>query len=228
MIKKQASILPVVIKKQGESFFLEQGDKTFLTPRGQKLLLPNERLASALSSEYQKQSNHAGFLFKLCYTTIDYIAENPKKIVGNWQADIDHDCLFHWSELPLDLYLEQQKKWQPVIYWFNQTYHTHFAPFYTFHVQKQPDLSKKHFAELITPFNHWKLAVFMHLAQELSSSLLAWAVMEKFLSVSKAVDLSLLEEKTQIGKWGDDPFLQNRRNLILQECLGGYDFLELL
>ncbi|MBL0338710.1 MAG: hypothetical protein IPP67_05960 [Rhodospirillaceae bacterium] len=227
-MKKQGSILPVVIKKQDKSFFLEQGNKAFLTPKGHKLLLPNERLARALSSEYQMQSSHAGFLLKLCYTAVDYIADNPKKMVENWQADIDHDCLFHWSELPVDLYLEQQEKWQPVIYWFNQTYHTDFVPFYTFHVQKQPDLSKKHFAELIAPFNHWQLAVFMNLAQELSSSLLAWAVIEKFISVPKAVDLSLLEEKNQIGKWGDDPFLQNRRDLVLQECLQAYNFLELL
>lgn len=227
-MKKQVSLGPILIKKQEESYFLEQANKAFLTPKGQKLLLPNERLAQAIIKEYQSQSHHAGFLLKLCYTAIDYIAANPKKIVENWQSDLDHDCLLHWSESPHDLHLEQQEKWQPVIQWFNQTYHTNFVWFYSFHIPPQPELSKRHFVELIAPFDHWKLAAFMNLAQELSSSLLAWAVMEKFISVLKAVDLSLLEEKNQIGKWGDDPFLQNRRNLITEECLRAYDFMGLL
>ena len=219
---------PLQMKKQAENFFLEKEGKTLRTPKGNFLAIPSEKLALAVIREQESLNNHNGFLSKLCFTALDYIIPGHSHVIESAVNQLDHDTLLHWSELPKELHAAQQERWLPLIVWFGQKYEIELDISYSLHLQHQSTSAKQQFGRMLQNLDLWHLTGFLGLAQELSSSILACAVYQQEINTSQALELSLLEEKVQIGKWGDDPFLQKKRQLIEQECLAAQQFLKLL
>ena len=219
---------PLQMKKQAENFFLEKEGKTLRTPKGNFVAIPSEKLALAVIREQESLNNHNGFLSKLCFTALDYIIPGHSHVIESAVYQLDHDTLLHWSELPKELHAAQQERWLPLIVWFGQKYEIELDISYSLHLQHQSTSAKQQFGRMLQNLDLWHLTGFLGLAQELSSSILACAVYQQEINTSQALELSLLEEKVQIGKWGDDPFLQKKRQLIEQECLAAQQFLKLL
>lgn len=101
-----------------------------------------------------------------------------------------------------DLYEFQCAEWDPIVKWFNERYNTDVEK--SRHIQ-EPALSKNAKMVLsrhLLSYSEEALHGFVFAIDTLKSIILAFACIDKHISVEKAVHLARLEEEFQLKYWG--------------------------
>lgn len=119
------------------------------------------------------------------------------------------DLLFFWGE-KRDLYMRQQKEWQPILEWVEDLAKVEVAKTNNLSV---PDNSKlqQPLAKIFAAMDDKELACYYAATLNMKSVLLALALVKGRIDAKKAGELSYLEEIWQNEMWGTDSEAEKRR-----------------
>lgn len=189
---------------------IKLGDSILKTPGKRQLILPDESLALAIANEWKSEMRKKKIsltnmhLTTLAYTAIDNpFGESKEDVVNSIIEylkfdtirfrDVDNDELLSW----------QSRHWDPLVGWFEHQYNCHLPIDYSNFSgsgsvpQATTDTMLRH----LSSHERWPLVGLNFVARNLKSLILTACLMERFLKVDKAVELSRLETRFQIDKW---------------------------
>lgn len=177
------------------------------TPNGGQFVVRSEPLAIAVAAEWNAQKETIDrskmHLTALCSTAIDNPNRLTKEDMVNYILQFlpTDTVLFHSSEDD-ELYKVQCRDWDPVIKWFNERYDTNLTKSRDISSPVMPDGTKMNISKHLLSYDLTSMHGFVFAVDVLKSMVLAFACIDRFITVEQAVKLSRLEEEFQITHWG--------------------------
>ncbi|XP_069590782.1 ATP synthase mitochondrial F1 complex assembly factor 2 isoform X2 [Ranitomeya imitator] len=167
---------------QGEGGFEVNLDRRKLrTPQGKIFTVPSEPLAIAVATEWESQRDTIKFftmhLTTLCNTALDNPTHRSKEqLIAASLKFLDTDTV--WYNVVIG---SSTSIMGPVI----------------------PDETREVLHRHLASYNSWSLIGIEFMVSQLKSLILAMGLLDRFMTVQKAVLLSRLEEEYQIQRWGN-------------------------
>ena len=191
------------------------------TPSGNSLLLPTEKLASAIAAEWRGQGEDivpsSMPLLRLANTVIDGVAANRDEVIGAILRFGENDLTCYRAHQPPELLTRQKAGWDPLLDWVAEKHGAQMrvAEGLT-HVDQPPRaLTALHHA--LGKFDAFTLGALHVIASITGSTVLALAVADGVLSGPRAFELSRIDETYQAEKWGEDTEAAKRTAALARE-----------
>ncbi|XP_049868889.1 ATP synthase mitochondrial F1 complex assembly factor 2 [Pectinophora gossypiella] len=181
------------------------------TPNGKVFSVPSEQLARAIAAEWDTQietiTQPTMHLTSLCNTAMDNPGKcTPHDIVNFLLEYLPTDTLLFFSDEEVELRALQEKKWTPIIEWFQKRFNVtqevsrDLQP-PAVNIETRAILARHFLSYDFTALNAISFGV-----EALKSPLLMLACMERRLEPHEAVMLARLEEEYQLARWGRVPW----------------------
>ncbi|XP_041980219.1 ATP synthase mitochondrial F1 complex assembly factor 2 [Aricia agestis] len=180
------------------------------TPGGKVLNVNTEQLARSIAAEWDAQKEHilqpTMHLTALCNTAQD----NPGKLtshdIASYLLDfIETDTLLFYSEAD-DLRSLQEKKWDPVIDWFQKRFNIKQEVSTNFEPPPVTTETRAVLARYFLSYDFASLNAICFGTDALKSPILMLACIDRYLEPKEAVLLARLEEEFQLLSWGRVPW----------------------
>ncbi|XP_072273539.1 ATP synthase mitochondrial F1 complex assembly factor 2 [Pyxicephalus adspersus] len=194
---------------QGEGGFEINLDRRKLrTPLGKVFVVPSEPLALAVATEWDSQKDTIKFftmhLTTLCNTALDNPTQrNKEQLIKASLKFLDTDTICYRVEEPPGLVELQRNEWDPVLQWAEKRYDVLIGSSTSIMGPVIPPETKDVFQRHLASYNSWALLGVEFITTQLKSLVLSMSLVDRFLTVEKAVILSRLEEEYQIERWGN-------------------------
>jgi chaperone required for assembly of F1-ATPase len=196
------------VRAEGEGFAVLLDARPVRTPLKSLLILPTERLAQAVATEWQAQTglvNPATMPFtRTANSAIDTVLPQHEAVVGMLAAYGGSDLLCYRATGPADLVARQAESWDPLLDWSATALG---APLRTtagvMHVD-QPPASLAALSKAVRALSAFQLAAFNDLVAISGSLVLALALTRGRLTAENALSFSRIDESWQIEQWGAD------------------------
>ncbi|KAG6460887.1 hypothetical protein O3G_MSEX012279 [Manduca sexta] len=181
------------------------------TPNGSVLLVNSEPLARAIAAEWDAQSEAISqptmHLTALCNTALD----NPGKltshdIVTYLLEYFPTDTLLFYNEEERELRILQEKKWGPILNWFQKTFDVTQDVSSGFEPPPMHTETRAILARYLLAFDFAALNAISFGVEALKSPILMLACINRRLEPKEAVMLARLEEEYQLSRWGRVPW----------------------
>lgn len=194
---------------QSEGWFEVNLDSRKLrTPLGNLFRVPNEALALAVATEWNAQDKvikrHNMHLTSLCNTALDNPVQKTRDdLVRSILHFLETDTICYRLNEPKELVQLQEEKWETLIQWFRKRYEVHVESTTSL---ASPDIPMSTINKLEThllTYGDWALFGFNYGTEVVKSLIIMIGLVDKYLSVEEAVDLSRLEQDFQIQQWGN-------------------------
>jgi chaperone required for assembly of F1-ATPase len=191
------------------------------TPSGNSLLLPTEKLASAIAAEWRGQGDEiipTGMpLLRLANTVIDGVAAHREEVIGAILRFGENDLVCYRAHQPPELAARQKTGWDPLLDWVAQKHRARMriAEGLTHVDQPAEALAALHRA--LGNFDAFTLGALHVIASITGSTVLALAVADGVLSGTRAFELSRIDEIYQVEKWGEDAEAAKRTAALAHE-----------
>jgi len=213
---RDASVAP-----QTGAFAVLLDGKPVKTPSGNSLVLPSEKLASAIVAEWQAQGEEiiatSMPLLRLANTVIDGIAANRDEVIGAILRFGENDLICYRAHQPPELAGRQAAGWDPLLDWVAEKHGANMrvAAGLT-HVDQPPQAlaALRRALEVLDAFTLGGLHV---IASITGSTVLALAVADGFVTGARAFQLSRIDEIYQAEKWGEDAEAAKRAAALAHE-----------
>ena len=184
------------------------------------LLLPNERLAELVASEWNAQGDKIDPvsmpITRLLNVAIARTPETRDELIAEARKYAGTDLLCYRSA-ETRLYLEHQaENWDPLLAWAAEQGVT-LTTTEGLEVIDQPEASLDAVAAYASDLDDIALTLFVHLLSTFGSTVLGLAVMKGHLSGEAAFAQSRLDELWQIKYWGQDEIAGERTETIRAE-----------
>nr|XP_033819727.1 ATP synthase mitochondrial F1 complex assembly factor 2 [Geotrypetes seraphini] len=194
---------------QGEGGFEINLDRRKLkTPQGKVFIVPSEPLAIAVATEWDSQrdsiKSYTMHLTTLCNTALDNPTQrNKEQFIRAALKFLDTDTICYRVEEPPGLVELQKNEWDPVINWAEKRYGVSITSSTSIMGPPIPAETKETFMKHLASYNTWSLLGIEYIIVQLKSMVLAMGLIDRYLTVERAVLLSRLEEEYQIQRWGN-------------------------
>ncbi|XP_072167727.1 ATP synthase mitochondrial F1 complex assembly factor 2-like [Diadema setosum] len=198
----------VSITQSGSKAFEINLDKRRLrTPTGKPFVLPTESLAVAVATEWDAQQEvikqHAMHLTSLCNTALDNPTHRTKvQKIKSILHFLETDTLCYRLEEPPELVAMQKTNWDPMLDWINERYGVSITSTTSITGPEIPPETYKTLEHHLETHSDWALIGYENAVDCLKSVILGFALMDREITVERAVSLSRLELEFQIQKWG--------------------------
>lgn len=198
-----------VTLSQSEGWFeINLDQRKLRTPAGNLFKVPHEALAMAVVTEWNAQEKlikrHNMHLTSLCNTALDNpMRKSRDDLIKGIIHFLETDTVSYRLEEPEDLLRLQESEWDPVVRWIEDRYDIKVP--HTTGIASSPDLPRDTRKKLERHLQHhsdWALFGYTFAVDAIKSLVLTLAVIDKHLSVEKAVQLSRLEQDFQTQRWG--------------------------
>lgn len=178
------------------------------TPLGKVFSVPSEALAIAVATEWDSQEDQIKFytmhLTTLCNTALDNPTQRKKdQLVSAALKFLETDTVCYRVEEPHRLVEFQKNEWDPVIDWVEKRYNVAIGSSTSIMGPNIPKETRDVFARHLASYNPWALLGIEFVVSQLKSLILTMGLVDRSLTVEKAVFLSRLEEEFQIRHWGN-------------------------
>uniref|UniRef100_A0A673W0Z1 ATP synthase mitochondrial F1 complex assembly factor 2 n=1 Tax=Salmo trutta TaxID=8032 RepID=A0A673W0Z1_SALTR len=199
---------------EGGMFEINLDRRKLKTPGGKLFTAPNEALAIAVANEWDTQKDMLKFysmhMNTLCNTALDNPTFRSKdqmitaalKVPPSVMISIDRSCVYRVEEPPSLVEL-QNNEWDPVLNWIEDRYNVVIGSSTSILGPEIPQATMDTFRQHLGSYNFWSLTGLEYVITQLKSVVLAFALIDKHITVEQAVLLSRLEEEFQIGHWGN-------------------------
>ncbi|XP_073504580.1 ATP synthase mitochondrial F1 complex assembly factor 2 [Phyllobates terribilis] len=208
---------PTERKKFYESVSISQGEGGFevnldrrklRTPQGKVFTVPSEPLAIAVATEWESQRDTIKFftmhLTTLCNTALDNPSHRSKEdLITASLKFLDTDTICYRVEEPPALVELQTNEWDPVLKWAENSYNVVIGSSTSIMGPVIPDETREVLHRHLASYNSWSLIGIEFMVSQLKSLILTMGLLDRFMTVQKAVLLSRLEEEYQIQRWGN-------------------------
>ena len=188
--------------------------KPVRTPAGKPLAVPGAALADALAGEWAAQGETIDRetmpLTRLACTALDLVPERREDIVAEVAAYAGTDLVCYRTEEPPALARRQIAAWEPLVAWAAARYGARLAvtTAITPLAQTADALAALHRA--VAAHDDFTLAGLSLAARSFGSLVIALALRERRLGAAEAAHASLVDERYQIERWGEDAELAAR------------------
>uniref|UniRef100_A0A8C5PX64 ATP synthase mitochondrial F1 complex assembly factor 2 n=1 Tax=Leptobrachium leishanense TaxID=445787 RepID=A0A8C5PX64_9ANUR len=193
----------------GEAGFEINLDRRKLkTPLGKVFSVPSEALALAVATEWDSQQDKLKFytmhLTTLCNTALDNPTQrNKEQQISAALKFLETDTVCYRVEEPCPLVDLQMNEWDPVIEWAEKRYDVVIGSSTSILGPNIPKETKEVFMRHLASYNSWAMLGIEFIVSQLKSLILSMGLVDRSLTVEKAVFLSRLEEEFQIRHWGN-------------------------
>lgn len=222
----------VDITAAGKGWQIALDGKLLRSPAKAELILPTERLATAIQAEWDAQQDHIVPhmmpLMQLASTAVDRVALNHAKVVVETAGYAGSDLLCYRAAHPEELVARQMEIWQPVLDWANHRFDTALLSTTGIIAIAQSPASLAQFERVVQALDPWQLTAVASLTGSAGSLVLALAVLEQHLTPEQAVQAAQLDELYQAERWGDDAEAVQRRQNLARDIADAARFLTLL
>ena len=188
--------------------------KPVRTPAGNPLVVPGAALAGALAGEWAEQADEIDResmpLTRLACSALDLVPARRAEIVAGVAAYGETDLVCYRVDEPPALARRQEACWQPLVAWAAERYGarlavtTAIAPV----AQAPGALAALHGA--VAAEDDFALAGLSTATRAFGSLVIALALREGRLDAPAAADASLVDERYQLERWGEDAELAAR------------------
>lgn len=197
-----------ISQSDGGLYEINLDKRKLKTPGGKLFTVPNEGLAVAVATEWDAQRDTLKFytmhLTTLCNTALDNpTLRDEDQVINAALKYIETDTVCYRVEEPFGLVDLQMNEWDPVLQWIENRYNVSIGSSSSILGPEIPEATKDTFRQHLKSYNLWSLTGLEYVITQLKSVVLALAMIDKHLSVEKAVLLSRLEEEYQIRQWGN-------------------------
>jgi ATP synthase F1 complex assembly factor 2 len=216
MDKKKPELYSFKTSSSGRLYEINLDKRKLKTPAGKLFQVDNELLGHIISNEWNTQTDtikqHTMHLTSLVNTCID----NPNKLTKEFLVKqlndyLQTDTLLFFDANKIQKLDElQEKKWVPIVNWFNTRF-----PDLNLVIQREIDHTNilannnnfdfnNSFSDyLLNNFNLNTLIAFNFIVECLKSVILTVALLErKVFTVEEVCELAFLEQKHQYDQWG--------------------------
>ncbi|XP_075035320.1 ATP synthase mitochondrial F1 complex assembly factor 2 [Mixophyes fleayi] len=181
------------------------------TPQGKVFTVPSEPLALAVATEWDSQRDTIKFftmhLTTLCNTALDNPADKTKEqLIKASLKFLETDTICYRVEEPPALVEVQKQEWDPILTWAEDWYNVEIGSSTSIMGPVIPQETKEVFHRRLASYNFWALTGIEFIINQLKSFVLTMGLLDRVLTVEKAVLLSRLEEEFQIQHWGNVEF----------------------
>ena len=195
--------------------------KPVKTPGRNVLILPTEKLAVAIASEWRSQGDEIiptnMPLLRLANTVIDGIAANRADVIGAILRFGENDLLCYRAHQPLELVSRQRTGWDPWLEWAREKHGAGMAVGEGLtHVDQTPEALTA-LRRALEDFDAFTLGGLHVVASITGSTVLALAVAAGEISGAQAFELSRIDEIYQAEKWGEDAEAVKRAAALAHE-----------
>ena len=191
------------------------------TPGGNALVLPNERLASAIAAEWREQGEQilatSMPLLRLANTVIDGVAVHRDEVIDAILRFGENDLLCYRAHQPPELVTRQKSGWDPLLHWVAQRHGARLRVAEGLNHVDQPPETLMALRRALEGFDAFTLGALHVIASITGSVVLALAVAEGVVPGARAFELSRIDEVYQAEKWGEDAEAAKRATALAHE-----------
>ncbi|NXA04199.1 ATPF2 factor, partial [Sapayoa aenigma] len=194
---------------QGEGGFeINLDHRKLKTPQAKLFTVPSEALAIAVATEWDSQKDTIKFytmhLTTLCNTALDNPTQrNKTQLIRAAVKFLDTDTICYRVEEPPALAELQKNEWDPLVAWAEKRYNVTIGSSTSILGPNIPASTKETFISHLASYNMWALQGIEFVITQLKSLILSMGLIDRHITVEKAVLLSRLEEEYQIRRWGN-------------------------
>lgn len=211
----------VSVAAQDGGFAVLLDGRSVKTPRGNGLILPTEKLATAVAAEWQGQGEEIVAtsmpLLRLANTVIDGVAANRDEVIGAVLRFGENDLICYRAHQPPELLARQAAGWDPLLDWVAQKHGARMRVAEGLTHVDQPPESLTALRHALGNYDAFTLGALHVIASITGSTVLALAVADGFLSGAQAFQLSRIDETYQAEKWGEDAEAAKRAAALAHE-----------
>lgn len=202
----------------GDAFSVLLDGKALKTPAGAPFRLATRALAVAVAREWAAQSGSIRPstmpLTQLVATAIDRMPTERAGTLGHLTAFAETDLLCHRASHPADLVARQKERWDPLLDWAAATFGARLATTEGVLAVAQPPEALEALRRVVDGLSNLHLAAVASVAAATGSLIVALALGAGRLDAASALETSLLDERYQAERWGEDAEAVARRGRL--------------
>lgn len=206
--------------------------KPVRTPAGRPLAVPGAALAGALAEEWDAQGETIDRetmpLTRLVCTALDLVPERRADIVAEVAAYAETDLVCYRTDEPPALARRQAAAWQPLVAWAADRYGAHLAVTTSITPISQTPGALAALHDAVEAEDDFALAALSLAARSFGSVVIALAMREARLDAEAAADASLIDERYQLERWGEDADLAARCARVARDAADAERLFRLL
>ena len=206
--------------------------KPVRTPAGKPLAVPNAALAYALAGEWAAQvetiDRETMPLTRLACTALDLVPERRADIVSEVAAYAETDLVCYRTDEPPALARRQAAAWQPLVAWAAERYGAHLAVTTSITPLAQTPEALEALRSAVAASDDFMLAGLSFAARSFGSVVIALALREARLDAKAAAEASLIDERYQLERWGEDAELADRCARVVRDAADAQRLFRLL
>ena len=213
---KEVSVAPA-----DDGFAVLLDGRPVKTPARNKLVLPTEKLATAIAAEWRGQGEEiiatSMPLLRLANSVIDGVTAKWDEVVDAVMRFAENDLLCYRAHQPPELVARQSAGWDPWLDWVRRRHDANMTLAVGLnHVDQTPDAlaALRQAVEELDPFALGALHV---IASITGSLVLALAVADGAANGAQVFHLSRIDEIYQSEKWGEDAEAAKRATALAHE-----------
>ena len=188
--------------------------KPVRTPAGRPLAVPRGALARAVAEEWAAQGETIDRdtmpLTRLVCTGLDLVPERRPEIVAEVAAYAETDLVCYRTDEPPTLARRQSAAWEPLVAWADARFGARLAVTTSITPLAQAQEALDALRDAVAGEDDFALAGLSTATRAFGSLVIALAMRAGRLDAGAAADASLVDERYQLERWGDDAELAAR------------------
>ncbi|XP_046348885.1 ATP synthase mitochondrial F1 complex assembly factor 2-like [Haliotis rufescens] len=178
------------------------------TPTGNMFRVPSEPLALAVATEWNAQEKvikrSTMHLNSLCNTALDNPMHRTREdLTESIIHFLETDTICYRLNDPPELMTFLEKDWDPVLDWARERYGITIEPTSSIMPPEVPAETKDIIRRHLMSYSDWALFGYYYAVDSIKSLLITMALVDRFITVERAVDLARLEQQYQTQRWGN-------------------------
>lgn len=206
-------------------------DRPMKTPARRALVLPSAALARAVAEEWQAQGESvdqdALVLTRIACTALDRIEDRRVEVVGHLVSTGATDMTCYRVTEPAELVARQAAAWDPLLDWLADYCGARLEPTDAIRHRKQSAEALEQLRQAADIPDVMALSALAGVVAATNSLVIGLALREGRLDAAGAFEASQVEESYQIGRWGEDSEVTERRVSIRREIASCAAFMAL-
>ncbi|MDD9991125.1 MAG: ATPase [Rhodospirillales bacterium] len=206
--------------------------KPVRTPAGRPLAVPSAALASAVADEWSTQGETIDRdsmpLTRLVCTALDLVPGRRAEIVAETAAYAETDLVCYRTDEPPALARRQAAAWEPLVAWADERYGARLAITSSITPIAQAPEALEALRDAVAGEGDFSLAGLSLVTRSFGSLAVALALRDGRLDAQAAADASLVDERYQLERWGEDAELAARCARVARDAADAERLFRLL
>lgn len=220
------------VAEEEEGWGVRLDGRPVRTPARHPLVVPAERLASAIAEEWNEAGERvdprAMPLTGLANAAIDRVAPAPAAFAEGLARYGESDLACYRAQGPRALVERQEQSWDSLLAWARRRFDVDFRTTCGVVHMPQPEATTRRLAHAVATLDPFRLAGLSPLVTIGGSLIAALAVLEGAMTAGDAWDAVTIDDRWQLEQWGSDGEAEAALEARRRDFFAAARFLQLL